>query len=153
MKKLLQVLVFGLAALSFNMTAMAAGEQGSAAEATALVKKAIAYIKANGREKAFAEFGNPNGPFRDRDLYMTTVDTDGKMLAHGVNPKLVGKSLIELKDIDGKYFVKEYVDLAKTKGSGWVDFKWPNPITKVVQQKSMYVEKMDDLVVGCGIYK
>lgn len=153
MKKLLQVLVFGLAALSFNMTAMAAGEQGSAAEATALVKKAIAYIKANGREKAFAEFSNPNGPFRDRDLYMTTVDTDGKMLAHGVNPKLVGKSLIELKDIDGKHFVKEYIDLAKTKGNGWVDFKWPNPITKVVQQKSMYVEKMDDLVVGCGIYK
>jgi signal transduction histidine kinase len=153
MKKILQVLVFGMAALSFNMTALAAGEQGSAAEASALVKKAIAYIKANGREKAFAEFANPNGPFRDRDLYVTTVDTDGKMLAHGVNPKLVGKSLIELKDIDGKYFVKEYVDLAKAKGNGWVDFKWPNPITKVVQQKSMYVEKMDDLVIGCGIYK
>lgn len=153
MKKLLQALVFGAAALSFSMAAMAASEQGSAAEASALVKKAIAYIKANGKDKAFAEFANPNGQFRDRDLYITVVDTKGMMLAHGVNPKLVNKNLTDLKDVDGKYFVKDYMALASSKGSGWVDFKWPHPTTKAVTQKSFYVEKTDDLVVGCGIYK
>lgn len=153
MKTLLKSLAFGIAALSFSMAAVASGDQGTAAEATALVKKAIAFIKTNGREKAFAEFSNPNGQFKDRDLYITLVDLDGKMLAHGANAKLIGKSLIDLKDADGKYFVKEYIELVKAKGSGWSDFKWPNPVTKAVQQKSLYVEKLDDLVVGAGIYK
>lgn len=153
MKTFLKSLAFGAAVLSFSMAAIAGGDQGSAAEATALVKKAIAYIKTNGRDKAFAEFSNPNGQFKDRDLYMTVVDLNGQMLAHGANAKLIGKSLIDLKDADGKYFVKEYIELAKTKGNGWTDFKWPNPVTKAVQQKSLYVEKFDDLVVGSGIYK
>ena len=153
MKKLFQAIVFGLFALTFNTAAMAAPDQGSAAEASAMVKKAIAYIKTNGREKAFAEFSNPNGQFRDRDLYISVVDTKGKMMAHGVNPKLIDKNLIDLKDTDGKYFVKDYVQLASSKGSGWVDFKWPHPISKAVAQKSFFVEKMDDLVIGCGIYK
>jgi cytochrome c len=152
MKKLFKAIVFGLFALSFNMAAVAA-DKGSAEEATALVKKAIAYLKANGKEKAFAEFNNPNGQFKDRDLYIAVNDMNGKMLAHGANPKLIDKNLIDLKDAEGKYFIKGFIELAGSKGKGWVDYKWPNPLTKAVEQKSSYVEKMDDLVVICGIYK
>ena len=152
MKKLFRGIAFSLLALAFNIGAVAA-DKGSAAEATALVKKAVAYIKANGKEKAFAEFSNPAGQFRDRDLYITVAGTNGKMFAHGVNPKLIDKNLMDLKDVDGKFFVKDYIELATSKGSGWVDFKWPHPITKVIEQKSFYVEKLDDLVIGCGIYK
>ncbi len=152
MKKLFQAIVFGLFALTFNMAAIAA-DKGSAEEATALVKKAVAYLKANGKEKAFAEFSNPNGQFKDRDLYIAVNDMNGKMMAHGANAKLIDKNLIDLKDVDGKYFVKDYIELASSKGNGWVDFKWPHPITKAIEQKSFYVEKVDDLVIGCGIYK
>jgi hypothetical protein len=51
-----------------------ADEYGTAAEAEAMVKKAIAYLKANGKDKAFAEFSNPKGQFVDRDLYVTVYD-------------------------------------------------------------------------------
>ncbi|HCE07956.1 MAG TPA: histidine kinase, partial [Oxalobacteraceae bacterium] len=71
-------------------TAAFAAEQGSAAEATAMVKKAVAYLKANGKEKAFAEFSSQSGQFKDRDLYVFVQDMNGKMLAHGENGKLVG---------------------------------------------------------------
>ena len=152
MKKLFQTIVFGLLALTFNMAAVAA-DNGSAEEATALVKKAVAYLKANGREKAFAEFNSPSGQFKDRDLYIFINDMNGKMWAQGANPKLIGKNLIDIKDVDGKYFIKDFIELAGTKGKGWVDYKWPNPVSKAVEQKSTYVEKVDDLVIGCGIYK
>lgn len=130
-----------------------AGEQGSAEEAKALVKKAVAYYKANGKEKALAEFSNGKGQFIDRDLYIFAVDQTGKNVASGAQPKIIGKLIIDLKDPDGKHFVRDFIKVANEKGYGWVDYKWPNPVTTVVENKSTYVEKVDDIVIGCGIYK
>ncbi len=130
-----------------------AGEFGTAAEAEAMVKKAAASIKANGKEKGFAEISNPQGPFKDRDLYVVVYDLNGKCLAHGQNPKMAGKDMIELRDPDGKAFVKERVDLAKTKDKFWQDYKFTNPVTKKVEPKAMYIEKHGDLLIGSGIYK
>lgn len=148
--KLFTVILFGF---FMQTTAWAASEQGTAEEAIAMVKKAVAYLKANGKEKAFAEFSNPKGQFIDRDLYILVLDSNIVMLAHGVNPKIIGKSLIETKDADGKPFAKQFYEIGATKGSGWVDYKWPNPVTKVIDQKSTYVEKVGDVLVACGIYK
>ena len=139
--------------LSSTGIALAKEKRGTAAEAVALVKKAIQYIKDNGREKAFAEISNPNGRFVDRDLYVTVYDMNGVCLAHGFNKKMVGKNMIDLKDPDGKAFVKERIDLAKTKDSFWMDYKYVNPIKKQIEQKSQYVEKMGDILVNSGIYK
>ncbi|MDE2428235.1 MAG: cache domain-containing protein [Burkholderiales bacterium] len=132
---------------------MAAAEHGSADEAVAMVQKAIAYMKANGREKTLAEVNNLHGQFRDRDLYITINDLNGKNLAHGANAKMQGKDLIDLKDADGKFFMRERMELAKTKGKGWQDYKFVNPISKKIEQKSMYFEKHEDLIFNCGIYK
>jgi cytochrome c len=153
MKKFLSTILFGLAALAFNHAAFAAGDKGTADEATALTKKAIAYLKANGKEKAFAEFSNPSGQFKDRDLYIFVIDFNGKTVAHGANAKLIDKNMAELKDADGKLFIKEFIDVAKGKGKGWVDYKWPHPTTKAIEAKTSYVEKADDVIVACGIYK
>ena len=152
MKKLISTLLFGMTAILFSHGALAA-DKGSADEAAALTKKAIAYLKANGKEKAFAEFNKSNGQFTDRDLYVFVMDLNGKILAHGANPKLLDKNLFDVKDADGKLFAKEFIDVAKTKGKGWVDYKWPHPTTKAIEAKSTYVEKIDDMLVGCGIYK
>lgn len=153
MKKIFGAILLSLCTLAFSHSAVAASDKGSADEAVALVKKAVAYIKANGKEKAFAEFNNPAGSFKDRDLYIFTMDMNGVMTAHGVNPKLIGKNLSGLKDIDDKQFIKSFIDTANSKGKGWVDYKWPNPTTKAVEAKSTYIEKSGDLMVGCGIYK
>jgi signal transduction histidine kinase len=122
-------------------------------DATGMVKKGIAYIKANGKDKGYAEISNKSGAFVDRDLYLTVYGLDGTVRAHGANDKMIGKNLIGLKDVDGKEFVKERVELAKSKGTFWQDYKFANPVSKKIEPKSMYCEKLDDAVVCGGIYK
>ncbi|MGH8806373.1 MAG: cache domain-containing protein [Noviherbaspirillum sp.] len=153
MKNLFKAVACGLVALAFAAPALAA-DKGNADEAVAMVKKAVAYMKENGKEKAFAEFGNPgNTQFHDRDLYIFVYDMNGNNVAHGNNPKMVGKNLLEMKDHDGKFIIKGFIEVASTKGKGWYDYKWPNPVTKAVESKSGYIEKIDNLIVGSGIYK
>lgn len=151
MKTLIKYLMLVVTALMLSSTAWAA-DKGTADEATAMVKKAVAYVKANGKDKAFAEFSNQKGAFVDRDLYVMVYDMEGNNKAHGSNPKLIGKNLLEIKDADGVFIVKGLIDTAK-KGGGWFDYKWPNATTKAVEPKSTYVEKVEDVLIGVGIYK
>lgn len=152
MKNLLKQLTVGLAALLLSATVLA-GEKGTPEEAVALVKKAVAYLKVHGNEKAFAVFSDPKGEFVDRDLYIYAANMSGVALAHGANARLIGKSVLELRDADGKYFVKELLEIGNTKGKGWVDYKWPNPVTKAIEQKSTYLERVGDIAILCGVYK
>src|SRR3989304_1152075 len=123
-----------------------AAEFGTAAEAEAMVKKAVQLIRTEGKVKAFAAFCDPKGMFVDRDLYITVYDFNGKCLAHGANPKMIGKDLIGLKDPDGKAFVKERVETSKTKDKFWLDYKFTNPVSKKIEPKSMYSEKVGALI-------
>jgi cytochrome c len=125
----------------------------TAKEAEAMVKKGVAYIKANGKEKGYAEIANKQGPFHDRDLYLAVHQLDGKCVAHGTNEKMVGRMVFDLKDIDGKEYIKERVELAKTKGTFWTDYKFVNPVSKKIEPKTAYCERVDDTVVCGGIYK
>ena len=150
MNRFWTLVVLGAFALSM---AVAGEKRGTPAEAEALVKKAIAYVKANGKDAAFAEFSNPKGKFVDGDLYIFVYDMTGKCLAHGGNARMVGKDLIDLKDADGKSFVKERVDIATSTGKGWQNYKWNNPAVNKIENKTAYVEKCDDVIVGSGAYK
>ncbi len=155
MKLFIKSIILLVAALMFSSAATAA-EKATRDEAVAMVKKAAAYLKENGKEKAFAEFNKPNGPFVDRDLYIFaySANGDGINLAHGANPSLIGKNLLALRDADGKAIIKGIIETGNNKaGSGWVDYKWPNPVTKAVEQKTSYVEKVGDVVLGSGVYK
>lgn len=143
-------ILFGAA---FATGAIAAADGATAKEAEAMVKKGVAYVKANPRDKAMAEISNKQGQFVDRDLYLFVNTLDGLYLAHGANPKMVGKNLIDMKDIDGKEYVRERMNLAKTKGSFWQDYKFVNPVNKKIEPKQLYCERADDLVICGGIYK
>jgi signal transduction histidine kinase len=123
------------------------------AEAQAMVKKGISYIKTNGKDKGHAEITNKAGAFVDRDLYLVVYAMDGTVRAHGANDKMVGKNLLDIKDIDGKEYVRERVELAKTKNSFTQDYKFTDPTTKKIAPKTMYCEKLDDAVVCGGVYK
>src|SRR4029077_3459182 len=85
-------------------------ERANKDEAVAMVKKGIAFIKKEGKDKGYAEITNKQGQFIDRDLYLVVYGLDGVVRAHGANEKMVAKNLIELKDVDGKPFVKERVE-------------------------------------------
>jgi cytochrome c len=149
MRKILALFLTGIFLLGVAGAALAS----SAAEATALVDKAIAFYKANGKDKTLAEVSNQKGQFVKGDVYVFVWDLKGVILAHGANEKLIGKDMYEIKDVDGKQFVKEAVETAKSKGSGWVDYKWTNPVSKKVEAKTTFVKKVDDLIFCCGIYK
>ncbi|HUP28879.1 MAG TPA: cache domain-containing protein [Usitatibacter sp.] len=128
-------------------------ERATPPEAQALVKKAIAYYKKNGREKALADFNRKDGGFVDRDLYVTVYDYQGVSLAH-INPKFIGKNMIDLRDENGKYHIKERIELAQQQGSGWQDLAGRvNPTSKKLEAKRMYFEKHDNLVFAAGAYK
>jgi signal transduction histidine kinase len=146
--------LLGCLALSFFTLASAvAAEAGTAAEAEAMVRRAVAYIKAQGPDKAYEEFINGKS-FKDRDLYISVYDLNGKNLAHGVNPRLVGKDMMGLKDPDGKPIIKMITDVARDKGRGWTEpYKFMNPLTQKVQSKVIYVERLADTAIGVGIYK
>lgn len=151
-----QKLMIMVAVLFFGMvcTATAAGTMD---DAKALVDKALAFIKANGLEKAIAEVnGNPKGQLSKDDLYVVIQDFKGVILAHGGNPKLVGQNHFDVKDPSGKFFVREQVEVAKTKsGGGMVDLVWTNPATKKVQPKTNFVKKIEgkDIMVMAGVFK
>jgi signal transduction histidine kinase len=137
----------------FAVSAAPKEEFGTAKEAEALVGKAVAHIKAVGVEKAYADFTNKEPAFTDRDLYVVVYDLEGRVHAHGQNPKMVGKELIDLRDPDGKAFVKERVELARSKGHFWHDYKFTDPITKKIAPKSTYCERLEATAVCVGIYK
>lgn len=148
---LLSALVFTASALASSLV-FAAGERATKAEAEAMVAKGVAAVKAKG-DAAYADITAPSKTFVDRDLYLVVYDNTGKCLAHGQNAKQVGKDLIGLKDPDGKEFVKERVESASSKAKFWQDYKFTDPLTKTVQPKQAYCEKLGNLIVCGGIYK
>jgi signal transduction histidine kinase len=118
-----------------------------------MVKKAVAFIKEQGADKAYPEFTGKDAKFIDRDLYVVVYQLDGKVLAHGSNPKFVGKDMSDAQDVDGKLYVKERVELAGKQASFWQDYKFVNPVSKKVEPKQMYCEKLENTAVCAGIYK
>lgn len=133
---------------------LAANEFGSKDEAVAMVKRVQAEFIQDGAEATFKAISDKRvAAFHDRDLYPFIYDMTGKCLAHGARPALIGKNLIDLKDQDGKFLIREMVEIAKGPGSGWIAYKWPNPITNKIEDKLSYIEKMGDYFVGVGVYK
>lgn len=132
-----------------------AQERGTADEAKALAEKALAHIKAAGADKAYDDFSAKDGKWQNKDLYVFVVKFDGVTTAHGANKALMGKNMLELKDPNGKAFMKEMVDTAKSKGTGWVDYMFTDPTTKKTMAKSTYVARVPgaEAFVGVGIYK
>ena len=117
------------------------------------VERAVAFYKASGKRIALAEYTNPNGQFVLDEMYVYALNPRGTMLAHGVNENFVGEEFIDIKDYDGKIFIKEIVDIANKEGTGWVTYKWYNPVTKEVLPKNVYFKKVDDLIICSGVYE
>lgn len=143
--------------------AQAAVERSTEDEALALIRSAQAYLKKNGLEQSIEEFNRLDSPFNSKsemnpkgDLYLFTLDQKGYQAVHGKNPKIRGKVMIEMRDSDGVFLIRE---LAKKcfspEGKGWVGYRWPNPVTGNLESKVGYVERIPgmDLCVGTGIYK
>ena len=152
--KLFRPLITLLLAGVVSISAMAQ-DHGTKDEAKGLANAALVHIKKVGNEQAFKDFTTDKANWTKKDLYVFVVDGKGSMLAHGANDKLVGKNLLELKDQNGKSFMRELTELAATKGEGWVDYDWAHPVTKKVEGKSTFIKRIPgfDGDVGVGIYR
>jgi len=140
----------------FSTTAtLAAGTNGTPAEAQDMVKRAVALIKSAGPESAYKTFTqHPDGAFKDRDLYVFVYDFQGNCLAQGANPKMVGKNFIDLRDMDGNQLIKGQIDMVRAHNAGWYGpYKFTNPVTKALQTKKAYCERgVGDTDVCVGVY-
>jgi len=122
-------------------------------QAKALSETAAAYIREVGQEKALADFMRRDGAFVDGDLHVFCYDRDGINKADGSNPAFVGRNLMHIKDPAGGEPVALIVKTGFEQGDGWVDFNWPNPLSKKIQGKSAYLIRTSNVVCGVGYYK
>src|SRR5262249_53688769 len=145
---------FAALALLAHASLASAGEFGSKDEAVAMVERVEDMFAKAGAEKTFEAVSDKStSSFHDRDLYPFIYDLTGRCVAHGARPALIAKNLLDLKDQDGKYLIREMIDIARGPGSGWVNYKWPNPINNKIEDKASYVAKMGNYFVGVGVYR
>lgn len=148
---------YALAVLAYlgllaGVPAIAGSEFGGREEAVAMVKRVQDKFARDGAEATFAAVSDTSvKEFHDRDLYPFIYDLKGVCVAHGVRSVLIGKNLLSLKDQDGKYLIQEMIAIATEKGSGWINYKWPHPVTNKIEDKVSYIEKMGDYFVGVGV--
>ena len=148
---LLAATVVAIAYFAITST-WAADDPTTKDEVVAMVQTAVAAIKSMGTEKAYAEFDDKFGAFVQGDFYISVIRLDGKLLAYGANSHRVGDNVMTIKDGDGREIIKERVQLAQKQQSFWQSYKFMNPVTKTVEPKEMYCERLDKTVVCGGIY-
>jgi cytochrome c len=149
-------LVLGIFVLAFGFANAAAAQTKD--DAKALVQEAVKFAKANGKDKFFEEVRSPKGKFHFQEgtkkgLYIFVYDEKGVVLAHGVRLELTGKNRWNDKDPDGKYWIRDWTELVQKSGSGWIKYKEYNPAANnQIMDKWSFVELVDGMVIGCGIY-
>jgi cytochrome c len=149
MKNLLLVSVL----ISTYLSGVAYAAEPSAKDAIALVDKGAAFMKAHGKAELIKQVNAKNPDYVQGPLYMTIRDRQGIIVANPVNQTLIGKDLLDVPDPDGKLFRREILEVAKTKGKGWVDYRFKNPDTGKIESKTSYIMSVEDVTLESGIYK
>jgi signal transduction histidine kinase len=139
------------AAVAFVPSAFA--NEPAEKDAIAMVEKGAAVMKASGKDQMIKRINAKDPDFVQGALYLTMRDEKGIILANPVNPAMIGKDLLDVPDPDGKVFRREILELAKSKGKGWVDYKFKNPASGKVEAKTTYIYKVGDVTLEAGIYK
>jgi len=142
------------ASLLFFAMAAAHASEPTEKDAIAMVEKGAAFIKQHGKEKFIEKVSAKDPEFIQGALYVDIRDLQsGIVLAHPVNPTIVGKDLTDVPDASGKKYRREIIELAAKKGKGWVDYMYKNPTTGKIEPKTTYIQRVGDAVLEAGIYK
>jgi signal transduction histidine kinase len=115
-----------------------------------LVKKAVAFLKENGRNKALEEFSNPSGKFVVQDHYIFAYEINGKCVAHAADRNMVGRTLIGIANRSSKPGMQDQAQDAKKNEIGWQYCVFTNPVNNKTERRIAYLEKVDDIIIGCG---
>lgn len=116
------------------------------------VQKAITLYESEGEEAILAELENPRGRFAHGDRCVFAMDVNGTILAHPLETELTGKVLIDLKDSDGKAFIRKIIDITNSRGYGFIDYKWPHPEFGRELGRTVFFEKVDRIIFCSSFY-
>jgi len=102
---------------------------------------------------AFDELRDPTSEFIFNNNYVFVLDYEGTLLVH---PEIEGTNLFDAQDVNGKYFIREMLEVGREDGSGWIDYWWNKPGEEEPSAKSSYIRQIevdgDVLIVGVGVY-
>ena len=120
-----------------------------------VVDEAADLIKKKGKQ-AFAQIRDPLGDFNYLTTYVFVIDSKGMDLVNPVFPGFEGQNVLDLKDSDGKYFIKDMIRALESTDTVWIEYMWPKPRHAVPTKKSTYVRKVlygeEVFYVGSGVY-
>ncbi|MEG3639535.1 cache domain-containing protein [Magnetococcus sp. PR-3] len=148
MKKLGSMLAVSALIMGVTLPAQA-GNMAKPMEAKSLTIKAMQQVDSQGADAAYKAFAVSGGAFQPKDLYMFCLDMNGVMTFHAKKPQLAGKNLLAFNKY-GETFFADMTELAKTKGEGWVNYKWPYPGTEEIREKASYIKASADKSFYCG---
>src|SRR5689334_18807833 len=138
-----------------TFAAAAEPQSPRANEVRSLVDRAGRVIDNKGKE-AFPEFKKKGGEWFKGDTYLFVADMKGITLVNAGFPDEDGKNRLDLKDANGKLFVREIIKMLEKQDSGWIDYAWPKPGETKPSKKTAYVKKAklgkEFVYVGAGIY-
>ncbi len=121
-------------------------------DAVDYVNKAVDFAKKHGNDSLFTAINKANDEFLQDGVYVFVYDTNGTIIAHPVNSKIVGKNLLHIPDIDGKFFRREIVEKAIKQDTAWVTYKYKNPDNGYIENKTTYIRRVGGIIIACGIY-
>ncbi len=108
------------------------------------------YATAANKTLAFKDISDPGGKFRDNEIYMFVFNPQNRvMLAHGADQDIIGKQ--QLAKVGDKFLIDEIAATARPQGN-WHSYKWHNPASNMVENKTSWVRTFDGLVFGAGVY-
>ncbi|AVR95165.1 cache type 2 domain-containing protein [Pseudoduganella armeniaca] len=147
-----QMLIGSLACLA--MASAFATTEPTEKDAIAMAERGAAFMKAHGKDELMKKLSAKDPDFVQGELYVDMRDLKtGIVLAHPINPSIVGKDLTDVPDPSGKKYRREIIELAAKSGKGWVDYMYKNPVSGKIEPKTTYILRVNDVVLEAGIYK
>jgi signal transduction histidine kinase len=147
-----QMLIGSLACLA--MASAFATTEPTEKDAIARAERGAAFMKAHGKDELMKKLSTKDPEFVQGELYVDMRDLKtGIVLAHPINPSIVGKDLTDVPDPSGKKYRREIIELAAKTGKGWVDYMYKNPVSGKIEPKTTYILRVGDVVLEAGIYK
>jgi cytochrome c len=146
------------AALALTLAGLAgvaaAATEPTEKDAIAMAERGAAYMKTHGRDEMMKRISARDPDFVQGTLYVDMRDLHtGIVLAHPINPSIVGKDLLDVPDASGKRYRRDIIELAQKQGKGWVDYQYKNPASGKIEPKTTYILRVGDVVLEAGIYK
>ena len=140
--------------LCLSFASVVAAPEPTEKDAIAMVERGASLMKAQGKDELIKKVAAKDPDFVQGSLYLYMRDIKtGILLAHPINPAIVGKDLVDVPDANGKVYRREIIERAQKQGKGWVDYMYKNPVSGKLEPKTTYFLRVGEIVLEAGIYK